>query len=63
MGEIKGQLLSVLLVMVIFGAIAGALYAAFKSTNGKLMDHMNSEETNISKPKSAQQFELLEFHY
>ena len=29
MGELKGQLLSLLTVLVIFGAIAGSLYAAF----------------------------------
>lgn len=32
MGELKGQLLSLLTVLVIFGAIAGSLYAAFNTT-------------------------------
>ena len=62
MGEIKGQLLSVLLVMVIFGAIAGALYAAFNNTKDKIVSKIENVDTNI-KPSQLQQIELLSFKY
>lgn len=49
MGELKGQLLALLTVLVIFGAIAGAMYAAFSSTKDKINDNSNSVITNITK--------------
>lgn len=43
MSEIKGQLLGMVLVLAIFGAIAGALVASFK----KAADDV-SKEVNVS---------------
>ena len=45
MGELKGQLLSLLTVLVIFGAIAGSLYAAFNTTKDKIYE----EERGLEK--------------
>lgn len=52
MGELKGQLLALLTVLVIFGAIAGAMYAAFSTTKDKITDNSNSVITNITKGNS-----------
>ena len=60
MGELKGQLLSILLVLVVFGAVAGALYTAFNSTKTKVVEKMNAEETTI-KSNSSNVNGLLEF--
>lgn len=48
MGEIKGQLLTVLLVVVVFAAIGGALYTAFNSTKDKITSYASSESTSIT---------------
>ena len=59
MGELKGQLLSVLLVLVIFGAIGGALYGAYVNTKTKITEKTGSLETTIT--TGAKQAKLLEF--
>lgn len=41
MSEIKGQLLGVLLVVAIFGAIGFTLYSAFKGAADKVTDSFN----------------------
>lgn len=58
MGELKGQLLSILLVLVVFGAIAGTLYTAFMSTKDKITTKLN-EANNALETKP--QHTLLEF--
>ena len=45
MGELKGQLLALLTVLVIFGA----MYSAFSATKDKINDNNNSVITNITK--------------
>lgn len=52
MGELKGQLLALLTVLVIFGAVAGAMYTAFSATKDKINDNNNSVITNITKGNS-----------
>lgn len=52
MGELKGQLLALLTVLVIFGAVAGAMYSAFSTTKDKINDNNNSVITNITKGNS-----------
>ena len=52
MGELKGSLLSVLLVFVIFGAIGGALYGAYQSTKDKIVTKINNADTTISSLQS-----------
>lgn len=60
MGELKGQLLSLLTVLVIFGAIGGSLYAAFNTTKDKIVTKLN--EANDVLEKSIQKsMQLLEF--
>lgn len=44
MSEIKGQLLGILLVLIIFGAVAGGL----KSTFTSLEDTIETEVTNLT---------------
>lgn len=57
MGEIKGQLLTVLLVVVVFAAIGGALYATFTGTKDKIVTKIN--ELDVT--KSSQNDKLIEF--
>ena len=42
MSEIKGQLLGIVLVLAIFGAIAGALVAAFSSVGDQVVEYMET---------------------
>lgn len=60
MGELKGQLLSLLTVLVIFGAIAGSLYAAFNTTKDKIVTKLN-EANDILEKSRQQSIQLLEF--
>ena len=41
MSEIKGQLLGIVLVIAVFGAIAGVLYTAFSSSAESVKTKMN----------------------
>ena len=41
MSEIKGQLLGIVLVIAVFGAIAGVLYAAFTTSAESVKTKMN----------------------
>jgi len=60
MGELKGQLLSILLVLVVFGAIAFAIYEAYTNTSNKVVEKSNSELTTIT-TSSGKQPNLLSF--
>ena len=60
MGELKGQLLSLLTVLVIFGAIAGSLYAAFNTTKDKIVTKLN-EANDILETSSKKTMQLWEF--
>ena len=60
MGELKGQLLSLLTVLVIFGAIAGSLYAAFNTTKDKIVTKLN-EANDFLETSSKKTMQLLEF--
>lgn len=60
MGELKGQLLSLLIVLVIFGAIAGSLYAAFNTTKDKIVTKLN-EANDVLENNSQKAKQLLEF--
>lgn len=62
MGELKGQLLSLLTVLVIFGAIAGSLYAAFNSTKDKIVTKLN-EANEVLEQTSQNKNVLLDFKY
>lgn len=60
MGELKGQLLSLLTVLVIFGAIAGSLYAAFNTTKDKIVTKLN-EANDVLEKSRQQSMQLLVF--
>ena len=51
MSEIKGQLLTMLLVLVAFGAVASVLYGAIKSSTNMITDKMTQEASFVSNPK------------
>lgn len=61
MGELKGQLLSILTVLVVFGAIAGTIYAGAVSLKDKINAKNESALTDITKPQK--QDNLLSFKY
>lgn len=62
MSEIKGQLLGIVLVLAIFGAISGALYAAFKTSADNVSTKV-SADTKVPPANSANYnaFEIKEF--
>lgn len=43
MSEIKGQILGILLVLAIFGAVSGVLVAAFKNSANNIAEKVGSE--------------------
>lgn len=45
MSEIKGQLLGILLVLVIFGSVSVALAGVFKTMSDKITEKAGSPET------------------
>ena len=55
MSEIKGQLLGIVLVIAIFGAIAGVLYGAFSTAADSVKTKMNVTdiETNAGIKKAS----------
>ena len=59
MGEIKGQLLGLVLVLSIFGIIAGALTAAFTMVKDDVVEKIESS-TEIT-PAASQNTKLLTF--
>ncbi len=55
MSEIKGQILGVVLVLAIFGAIGTVLVSSFKTSADTIKEKMNSADTELidaSKTKS-----------
>lgn len=48
MSEIKGQLLGMLLVLVVFGLVAGVLYSNFSTTKDTITRKMNEETSLIA---------------
>ena len=59
MGEIKGQLLGLVLVLSIFGIIAGALTAAFTTVKDDVVEKIEAS-TEIT-PAASQNTKLLTF--
>lgn len=59
MGEIKGQLLGLVLVLSIFGIIAGALTAAFTTVKDDVVEKIESSTEII--PAASQNTKLLTF--
>ncbi len=47
MSEIKGQLLGMLMVLVVFSLVGMVLYNNFKSTTEKITEKMNDESVLI----------------
>ena len=47
MTEIKGQLLGMLLVLLIFSLVGGVIYASFKSNADDLSSKLNSEMSMV----------------
>lgn len=45
MSEIKGQLLGIVLVVAIFGAVAGVLLSAFKTAAANTAEQITTEPT------------------
>lgn len=47
MSEIKGQLLGMLLVLVLFSTIAGAMYAIFNKSTKNISDRVDQETSFV----------------
>lgn len=50
MSEIKGQLLTMLLVLVAFTAIAGVLYGAINTSSNLITEKVEAEASFVSHP-------------
>lgn len=50
MSEIKGQLLTMLLVLVAFTAVASVLYGAIITSRDNITDKMDAETSFVSHP-------------
>lgn len=64
MSEIKGQLLGIVLVVTIFGAVAGVLLTAFKTAATKTAEQITTEPSisEVSEAKNVvSASELLTF--
>lgn len=62
MGEIKGQLLGILLVIAVFGAVAGILISTFKGSAETVEEQMeNAIATNYMPSGLANQD--ISYHY
>lgn len=48
MSEIKGQLLGVLLVIAVFGAVSAVLFTAFKSSANKVVEKFDPTIQEVS---------------
>ena len=53
MGELKGQLLTILLVLMIFGIMATAFKAMFQSTANEISNRLSEEINAAQKPTFA----------
>ena len=54
MSEFKGQLLSMILVLAIFSAISGILFASFKSAAAKVGQEVGYNENGIVMETSSE---------
>ena len=63
MSEIKGQLLGIVLVVTIFGAVAGVLLSAFKTAASNTAEKISSEPqiTEASAKVVSNSVDLLRF--
>ncbi len=48
MSEIKGQLLGMLMVLVVFALVGGVLYSSFKSSVGTVSSKIEAETSLIA---------------
>ena len=51
MSEIKGQLLTMLLVLITFAAVGSVLYGAVKSSSTSISEKLVAETSFIDNPK------------
>lgn len=51
MSEIKGQLLTMLLVMIAFAAVATVLYGSIKSSSSMITEKLIDEASFVENPK------------
>ena len=66
MSEIKGQLLGIVLVVAIFGAVAGVLLGAFKTAAANTAEKITTEPTiqeeeQLEAKQLNSSFDLLHF--
>ena len=66
MSEIKGQLLGIVLVVAIFGAVAGVLLGAFKTAAANTAEKITTEPTiqeeeQLEAKQFNSSFDLLHF--
>ena len=66
MSEIKGQLLGIVLVVAIFGAVAGVLLGAFKTAAANTAEKITTEPTiqeeeTLETKQFNSSFDLLHF--
>ena len=61
MSEIKGQLLGIVLVIAVFGAVAGVLYTAFTTSANSVQTKMNITDIETNAGIKQQQHEILTF--
>ena len=62
MGEIKGQLLGIILVIAVFGAVAGILISTFKGTAETVEEKMEGAVLTDYTPSGAVHPEFS-YHY
>ena len=53
MSEIKGQLLGLLMLLVVFGSAAGVITAAINHATSSITQKVNSEESYLQAPKTV----------
>ena len=53
MSEIKGQLLGLLMLLVVFGSAAGVITAAINHDTSSITPKVNSEESYLQAPKTV----------
>ena len=51
MSEIKGQLLTMLLVLIAFAAVGSVMYGAIKSSSTAITDKLVAEASFVENPK------------
>ncbi len=62
MSEIKGQLLGIVLVLAIFGAVSGALYSAFKTSADNVAVKVSADTKVPANSKAISNNNLLTFN-